>query len=160
MSTPAGRYGDQTSIENVFGQDNVRRWSNLNNVDAGADLARVQLACNQADAELEGLMWDGPFTVPLVFEQPGARLIITDHWATLAGFWLYKSRGEKDAPADPEQTDGNRYRKQYNEARSALRKIRAGVTPMPLGRAYVSPTGPTAVADVDAQTSRADGSPR
>jgi phage gp36-like protein len=86
-----GRYATQTDVENKFGRSNVAIWSDLDN-DGTADVARIQEALDHADADIDGFMRDGPYTVPLVLGTSGQH-VVHDWAATLAGAWLYNSRG-------------------------------------------------------------------
>ena len=46
---PSGTYISQTDIENVFGSDNVERWSNLQNLADAADTTRIQAAIDTGE---------------------------------------------------------------------------------------------------------------
>ena len=136
-------YGTQKDIENVFGADNVRRWSNLDNVDNTTDVARVQLAMLNADAEIQMALSDGPYSLPLSGMDLYSTNYITTLWARLAGIWLYENRGQKDDGEEGET--GGRYSKMARRARTDLKMIRCGVTRLVAAKRWPVPTSPVAL---------------
>jgi hypothetical protein len=87
----AGYYADQGDVEDVFGVTNIATYSNLENDATTADANRIQLALDGADDEINDFFRGGPLAVPLPINS-----VTTDWAATLAGEWLYRSRGLRD----------------------------------------------------------------
>lgn len=115
----SSRYASQGDVEDVFGVENVRQWSNIENVDAETNATRVQRAldwaCDVIDNEFRG----GPYALPL---QVGTgRAELTDWAAKLAGIWLYRSRGHRDDDAS-----GAAYDQMETEVRIAIRNAKDG----------------------------------
>jgi phage gp36-like protein len=87
-SGPAsGYYADQADVEDVFGVENVARWSQLQNDVTAADTNRIQRALAGADADVDDFFRGGPYALPLPVNRT-----TTDWAATLAGVWLVQSR--------------------------------------------------------------------
>ncbi len=95
----AGTYINQNDIQQIFGEDNIVKWSNLDNDGATADTNRIQQAINWAENYTENRFRNGRYTVP--FSSAPTELI--NIIARLAGIWLYESRGLTD-----ENTEGNK----------------------------------------------------
>ena len=80
-------YSVQADIENVFGKDNVARWSNLDG-EAGADTARIATAIAVADEDIDNRFRGGRYALPL---NPASETV--KNWsARLAGIWLFENR--------------------------------------------------------------------
>jgi phage gp36-like protein len=91
-----GTYIEQTHIEDVFGVENVARWSNLENESADADTGRIALAIAKAEQEVHDRFRGGRYTLPFT----GSLSVVRDWCAKLAGAWLYSSRGARASDAD------------------------------------------------------------
>lgn len=80
----------QSDIENVFGVENVRLWSNLDPDATATDTDRVALALATAADDVDGMFRGGNRTdlLPL----PSGNYLVTDWIAKKAGVWLYQSR--------------------------------------------------------------------
>lgn len=91
-----GRYANQSDIEDIFGEIAVREWSNLdsNSGNPDADVARIQLALDHADAEVDSRLRGGPYVIPLALFNESVD-VVKDWAAKLAGLWLLQSRGER-----------------------------------------------------------------
>lgn len=83
-----GVYINQSDIEDIFGIDNVRIWSNLANESSSADAARIAKAIEYAEAEIENRFRNGRYAIPFTSGGP----ILTNWIATLAGIWLFEHR--------------------------------------------------------------------
>ena len=92
----SGTYISQSDVENVFGTENVARWSNLDNSSTDADETRIQAAIDYAEARVDDRFRPSRYRVPLVGDGATLRAVI-DWVAKLAGIWLYESRGLHDA---------------------------------------------------------------
>lgn len=77
----------QADIENVFGKDNVARWSNLDG-EVGADVTRIATAISVAEEDVENRFRGGKYAIPLT----PASQIIKSWCARLAGIWLFENR--------------------------------------------------------------------
>jgi len=95
----SGRYAQQSDVESQFGIDNVRVWSQLDNMQTSADVSRIQSALNFADAKIINTFAGyGNYLTPLT--PMGTDAAIVTHWAAvIGGAWLYQSRGLRDNDA-------------------------------------------------------------
>ena len=89
----AGRYAAQSDIEDVFGCDNVAIWSQLNNDSTGPDDVRLLKPLAFADAAIDDALRGGPYALPLSAADGSIPPQLTNWAATIAGIWLYQSRG-------------------------------------------------------------------
>src|ERR1700733_5522807 len=107
MSTPAtGLYSAQSDVEDIFGITNIAVWSQLDPTQppGTADTDRIQRALDYADAKIISFFRiQGNYVTPLA-PQNAAVTLVTRWAATLAGVWLYSSRGLRD-----DTPDGNKY---------------------------------------------------
>jgi len=88
----------RADIEAVYGRDNVSKWADLNNNnDAGEITARVDRAIAVAGDELDSRLRRSQYRVPLEGVTGTLPYVVKDMVATLAGVWLYESRGVVDA---------------------------------------------------------------
>lgn len=126
LSSASGTYCDGTDIEDRFGVENVARWSQLDNDVTTADLNRVQAAIDWSYATINDTLRDGPYAIPL---SPVGQSVRS--WAaTLAGWWLYSSRGLRD-----ETPDGSFMQQHYDKAMRELMQVRSGLLRLDCGRA-------------------------
>lgn len=83
----------QADIENSFGADNVRIWSNLdgsvNAVDATRIAAAIAYAEDLVNARFRGSKYAVPFATPTA--------LVKNWCARLAGMWLFESRPAESA---------------------------------------------------------------
>jgi len=77
----------KSDIENVFGKDNVARWSNLDG-EVGADTTRINTAIAVAEEEVENRFRGGRYAIP--FSTPSE--VVKSWCARLAGIWLFENR--------------------------------------------------------------------
>jgi phage gp36-like protein len=90
-------YITQSDIESCYGVSNVRIWSNLENDSAVADTARIATAIAIAEEEVENAFRGGRvYAVPFV----GTSAVLVNWIATIAGYWLYKSRPARGDAGD------------------------------------------------------------
>lgn len=83
-----GVYISQSDIEDIFGIDNVRIWSNLANENSSANSARITNAIKYAEAEIENRFRNGRYAIPFV---NGGSVLV--NWiASFAGIWLFEHR--------------------------------------------------------------------
>jgi phage gp36-like protein len=86
----SGYYATQDDVENRFGIDNIRIWSQLDNTVETADETRIQAALDYADAYINAFFRGSQYAAPLVFATGGD---VAKVWAaTIAGEWLFRSR--------------------------------------------------------------------
>jgi phage gp36-like protein len=99
-------YAAQSDIEDIFGITNVAVWSQLDPTQppGAADTDRIQTALNYASAKIISFFFNqGNYATPLVPLNNDV-LLVTRWAATLAGVWLYQSRGLRD-----DTPEGNKY---------------------------------------------------
>ena len=92
-----GRYIEQSDIEDQFGKDNVKVWSDLDGT-GSLDAARITRSIEYAEDRIDDYFRDDRYQIPLVFAAsiPGT----VKRWASiLAGAWLYQGRGLRDEAA-------------------------------------------------------------
>lgn len=86
----------QSDIEAVWGSTYVAQWSNTGSVSQSptVNVSRVTVAINFGKARVNGLVANGPYTVPLdAIDDAAVPTEITDAMATEAGYWLFKTSG-------------------------------------------------------------------
>jgi len=80
-------YATQSDIENVFGKDNVAKWSNLEG-ESDIDTIRIAAALAYAAEDIENRFRNGKYAIPF-----SPVPVVIKHWvSTLAGLWLFESR--------------------------------------------------------------------
>jgi len=90
-------YATQANIEAEFGENNVAKWSNLDNDTEGADAERITWALEYADNAINSRFRGSRYAVPLVDADNGGVPGIVQNWAAkLAGVQLYQCRGLND----------------------------------------------------------------
>lgn len=133
----AGYYAGQTDVESIFGTSNVATWSQLDNTISGPDESRIQSALDWADAQINSFFRDGPYTIPLA---DAADAAITTRWAaTLAGVWLYTSRGLRD-----DNRDGDKLTTMMADVMADMAAYKSGVKRLAAARRWPTPTSPAA----------------
>ncbi len=85
-------YSELADINNVYGSYNVIEWSDLNGTST-LDSTRIAAAIAWADETINSRLRSSVYAVPL----PSGNVKVTDWSATLAGWWLYRSRGLRDS---------------------------------------------------------------
>jgi phage gp36-like protein len=141
-SGASGYYCSLQDLYNVYGEQNIIIYSDVQNTDPSAatlDLTRVQAALDDADSSIDMAMLDGRYSVPLAMG-PIARDKMKDIAATFAGYWLYKSRGIRE-----DSKDGDKYSKMVAEAERKLALIKSGFYKLDCQARWPSPNTPTAI---------------
>ena len=82
-----GTYIIQSDIENVFGKDNVARWSNLDG-DTTVVTARITEAISYAEEDLDNRFRGGKYALPF----SPVTSVIKNLAARIAGLWLFSNR--------------------------------------------------------------------
>lgn len=86
-------YASQTNMENLYGEDNILTWSNIDNTGTTANTTRINAGLAYADKYIDDRFRNSKWHVPF---SPAPELV--KQWAaTLASYWIYKSRGLRDA---------------------------------------------------------------
>ena len=88
-------YITQSSIESIFGVQNVAEWSNLENDGTGANTATIALGISFAEEYVEDRFRDGPYVVPFVNTGSSTPRVVVDWCARMAGAWLYRNRPQQ-----------------------------------------------------------------
>jgi hypothetical protein len=132
----SGRYAAQSDIESQFGVNNVAAWSQLDNTQTTANVARIQLALNFADARIISTFAGfGNYATPLA--PIGTDVALVTRWAAiLAGAWLYQSRGLRDD--DPQ---GDHVARLASEVESEMLRYRS-VEKLAAARRFPAATAP------------------
>jgi len=133
----AGRYAAQSEVEAQFGIDNVRAWSQLDNAQCSADVARIQQALNYADGMIISTFANfGNYVTPLA--PIGTDAMLVTRWAAvIAGAWLYQSRGMRDEDSEGDhlarllkQVEAEMLRYRASEKLNAARRWPAATAPV------------------------------
>ena len=118
----------QTDIENVYGANNVAQWSTfLGGTQATSNATRVAVAIAFASASVESLLRNGPYAVPIVNGDGSGDEVpeILNAKATLAGYWLWQTRGLNQAKETVAEMNAQRA-----YVLKQLREIRTGMLPI------------------------------
>jgi len=91
-----GTYIATSNVQDIFGTTNVAAWSNLDRSTASADDDRIQSAISWAEQYVEDRLRDSIYAIPLT-ATTGTLTTVIDWCAKLAGYWLYRDRGQDDA---------------------------------------------------------------
>ena len=133
----SGTYIDSGDINNVFGEDNVIRWSQLDNDVATADTNRLTQAITFAEDHVTDRLRNGPYALPFTTCPETVKNIM----ATLAGVWLYESRGLTD-----DNEEGNKLQDKKVDAHRDIDLIMGRVIKLDATLAYGdTPTAPTVI---------------
>jgi phage gp36-like protein len=106
----------QSDIENAFGIDNVRIWSNLDGSTDVADTNRIAAAIAYAEDYIDSRFRGSRFVVPFSSPTP----LIVNWCARLAGMWLYESRPESG-------DEGKNFSELRNEVELEISQCLAGI---------------------------------
>jgi phage gp36-like protein len=118
----SGSYCVRADIEAVFGSTNVERWADLNNDGNATEItARIVRAIQIAEAEVNDRLRGGPYSLPF----STVPVAIENLTASLAGVWLYESRGVEDT--DPHGNAVHRLTWHKKNAQRMITEIHAGL---------------------------------
>ena len=130
-----GTYIAKADIDAIFGVDNVATWSNLDNDDAEANLARVNTAIADAEEHFEDRMRGSRYAVPFT----GSINTLKRGMARLAGAMLYEARGTTDEGED-DRMQGHR-----DAAEDIINRLLSGRMVMNAADSGTHPTAPVVV---------------
>jgi phage gp36-like protein len=139
MST-AATYAMQSDIEDIFGVTNVAIWSQLDPTQPPGtpDTTRIQRALDYACSKIESFFRNhGNYAIPLTPQNDDVNLV-TRWAATLAGVWLYQSRGQRD-----DTPDGNKYTAMAEQVLAEMGPYRSQEK-LDAARRWPAPTAPAA----------------
>lgn len=88
-------YCVQADIENIFGIENVKQWSDIENVGA-VNATRITASIAFGSERVDDVARVMSYAIPLASEAGDTPVTVTDLAATLAGIWLYESTGSQD----------------------------------------------------------------
>lgn len=126
-----------SDIEDVFGQSNVTKWSDLDN--AGVrDTARIATAIGHAEAHFNNRFRDSRFAVPFAGTIPQDMKTAI---ARIAGVWLYSSRGVDDI----DNADQDPILQHRREANRWIAQVLSGSVEPDLPYGTTGPHSPTVV---------------
>jgi len=92
-------YAARTDIEQIYGADNVSKWADLDNDENPTTITtRINRSLTFATNEINDTLRGGRYVLPIT--DLSAAVTLVDLCATMAGVWLYESRGVEDF--DPE----------------------------------------------------------
>lgn len=132
----AGIFANQSDIENVFGIQNTRDYSNLDNTAVAVDPVRIQKSLNYADQVI--LFNFGRSNVNI--QAMAGNAFVTNWAASLAGAWMYASRGQLD-----KDNIGNQYTAMVKEVMQQIAAVASGRMVIPNYPAnWPAPSAPVA----------------
>jgi hypothetical protein len=119
-------YSVLADIQRTFGARNVADWCDPDKDGNPTTMAdRWGRAIVLADDEIDTVLRNGPYTIPLADLSGSTPTLINEISATLAGIWLYEIKGVSDT--DPKSGQPiHRYQTRLNWARQTLNDIRDG----------------------------------
>lgn len=126
----------RTEIDDVYGNENVTRWSQLDPDLTTADTARITRAIEWAENYVQDRLRGGRYTVPF-----GSVTSTVEHWlAALAGWWLFEHRRVREGGGDAAED----YSKRREVIEGEIDAVLSGsiTLDMPLARGR-QPTVPT-----------------
>lgn len=88
-------YCTQSQIEDVFGIENVKQWSDLDNSGA-TNKDRIERAIEVVSERIDDVVRITNYKIPLADEDAAISVSLSDLAATMAGIWLYEARGSQD----------------------------------------------------------------
>ena len=136
-------YSAKADIDAIFGETNVAMWSNLENVSITsgvptADTSRIADAIEYADGVIDDRFRGSRYSVPF-----SSVPVVLKNWsATLAGVWLFRSRGFA-ANQDSEET--NRYAGMEANVLREMDLYLANTRRLDLPESHSRPTAPIVV---------------
>ena len=134
-------YCTRSDIEDLFGPLNVAKWADLDNdQDAAAIAARIARAIAVSSAKIDDRLRGGPYSLPI----NGSPATLVNLCASLAGVWLYESRGVQDYSPDG-GFPVHRLRWFSEQAEKTLRDLRAGVLRLDVALTGYGTTAPMVV---------------
>ncbi len=132
-----GYYGSQVDMENVYGDTNIARYSDMTRSDPPTtNFTRIQAASDYADGQINAYFRDGAFSTPLAFIDSSSRVMARNWYAVIAGSWLYESNGIRD-----EQV-GNKYTEMVKKVYAEMALHKSGIRRLGVQRRWPSPTSP------------------
>ena len=134
-------YAAQSDVEDIFGVTNVAVWSQLDPTQppGTAETDRIQRALDYADARIVSFFRNyGNYATPLAPQNNDVDLV-TRWAATLAGVWLYQSRGQRD-----DTPEGNKYTAMAKQVLAEMGPYRAE-DKLDAARRWPGPTAPAAM---------------
>jgi hypothetical protein len=99
---PGYGYCSTGDINAYWGQQNVLKWANMNNLDPTSDqgladiAAFTQNAIVKATAEIDEVMRGGPYLLPLTPQDASTAVSLADVCSRIAGILLHNARGLED----------------------------------------------------------------
>jgi phage gp36-like protein len=126
-------YITQSNIEDVFGVNNIVRWSNVDNDNETVDATRIARSILIADDFIDDHFRNSQYKVP--FTTVPRKIV--DWAAKWAGIWLYESRGLAD-----DNEEGNKLQKMKEKTEQEISECLAGM--IKLNAVRVDATVPTA----------------
>jgi phage gp36-like protein len=136
-----GLYAAEADVEDIFGITNIAIWSQLDPTQPPGtpDEDRIQRALDYADAKIISFFRNyGNYVTPLAPQ--GNDVTLVTRWdATLAGVWLYESRGLRD-----DTKEGNKYTAMAAQVLAEMGTYRAQ-DKLDAARRWPAPTAPAAM---------------
>lgn len=132
-------YITQSDIEASYGVENIAQWSNLDNDDAQANVARITTAITYAEAYIDDKLRDGRYEIPITGTIPS---MVVDMAAKMAGVWLFNTRrphrsGDNDT--------GEIIQGHQDEVDSLLAEYASGQRKLTAAHEHSDATAPTVV---------------
>lgn len=140
----SGSYIDADDIDDMFGTENVTRWSQLDSASIARDSNRVAKAIARAETHINDRFRNSAYVVPLTGDS-GVPAKVKDWAAKRAGVWLYMSRGFLDE-GEFAQQEATRMQAIYDSVDDEIDLYVAGSRTLDATREHTDqPTGPKVV---------------
>ncbi len=114
-----GVYIVQSDIEKIFGVDNIRLWSNVENDDDDADTTIINAQITKSETKIEARFRGGRYAVPFVVTGTNGLEPIKELMARDAGVGIYLTRGSTSSGEEAEE-ENDRMEKQAKRVEKDL----------------------------------------
>ena len=116
-----GIYINHNDLRLKFGDENITRWSNLDNDDTSTNVDKIDQAIAYAEELIHSRFLDSQYALPMLNTNGSTPLLVKDWAVVFAGAWLYFCRGQMD-----EDEEGNKLTATKKEAEDQINNVLAG----------------------------------
>ncbi|MCS7226528.1 MAG: DUF1320 family protein [Gloeomargarita sp. SKYB31] len=125
-------YCTRADIEMIFGAHNVAVWADLNSTGNPAEIdARIAHAIQLAEAEVNSILANSMYQVPIASQAETTPILIREVTATLAGVYLFEGRGIKEVSITQDGLPIHPYSMKRLWALQVLQDLQAGRRRLP-----------------------------
>lgn len=135
-----GTYISESDLDAAFAEANVDKWADRTG-GGSANAGVIALAIANAEGEFEAMMRDGPYALPMAFNDTGSEKLVKHAIARIAAGHLYFDRGMTDE--DDEGKD--KMSRLAAEGRKTITRIVGSNLRLDATLSHSGPTAPVAV---------------